>query len=246
MLKAILIDDEPDCVRLLAHELAAYCPQVQIIGQTTSSEDGLRLIQVLQPDLVFLDIEMPRLNGFQLLEKLGSITFSLIFVTAYNEFAVKAFRFSALDYLLKPIDAAELQEAVRKAERQQRLDVRQIDALRSQLHSHQLADKIAVPYQQGVIFLPVGEILYCESDSNYTKVIATQNRHFLLTRTLREVQEVLEERNFLRVHRQYVINLDHIKLFMKGEGAYLVMTNDVSIPVARNQKEKLVQRFGWL
>ncbi|WP_245859505.1 LytR/AlgR family response regulator transcription factor [Spirosoma aerolatum] len=246
MLKAILIDDEPDCVRLLAHELGAYCPHIQVIGQTTSSEDGLRLIQILQPDVVFLDIEMPRMNGFQLLEKLGSISFSLIFVTAYNEFAVKAFRFSALDYLLKPIDSQDLQEAVRKAERQQRVDVRQIDQLRHQLQSHRVSDKIAVPYQQGVIFLPVGEVLYCESDSNYTKVIATQNRSYLLTRTLREVQEVLEERNFLRVHRQYVVNLDHIKLFMKGEGAYLVMTNDVSIPVARNQKDKLIQRFGWL
>lgn len=246
MLKAILIDDEPDCVRLLAHELATHCPNVQVIGQTTSSEDGLRQIQVLRPDVVFLDIEMPRMNGFQLLEKLGDISFSLIFVTAYNEFAVKAFRFSALDYLLKPIDTLDLQVAVRKAEQQQRVDGRQIELLRSQLHNHHVADKIAVPYQQGVIFLPVSDILYCESDSNYTKVIATQNRHYLLTRTLRDVQEVLEERNFLRVHRQYVVNLDHIKLFMKGEGAYLVMTNDVSIPVARNQKEKLVQRFGWL
>ncbi len=246
MLKAILIDDEPDCVRLLAHELATHCPRVQVIGQTTNSEDGLRLIQVMQPDVVFLDIEMPRMNGFQLLEKLGDISFGLIFVTAYNEFAVKAFRFSALDYLLKPIDTRDLQEAIRKAERQQRIDDRQIALLRNQLHTHQLADKIAVPHQQGVIFLPVAEIIYCESDSNYTKVIATQNRHYLLVRTLREVQTVLEERNFLRVHRQYVINLDHIKLFMKGEGAYLVMSNEVSIPVARNQKEKLVQRFGWL
>ena len=245
MLKAILIDDEPDCVRLLAHELAAHCPQVQVVGQATRSEDGLRLIQVLQPDVVFLDIEMPRMNGFQLLEKLGPISFSLIFVTAYNEFAVKAFRFSALDYLLKPIDTQDLQEAIRKAELQHRIDDRQIASLRSQLHTQQLSDKIAVPYQQGIIFLPVGDIIYCESDSNYTKVIATQNRHYLLTRTLRDVQEVLEERNFLRVHRQYVVNLDHIKLFMKGEGTYLVMTNDVSIPVARNQKENLVQRFGW-
>ncbi len=246
MLKAILIDDEPDCVRLLAHELAVHCPQVQVVGRSINSEEGLRLIQILQPDLVFLDIEMPRMNGFQLLEKLDEILFSLIFVTAYNEFAVKAFRFSALDYLLKPVDALDLQEAVRKAERQQRVDGRQIELLRHQLHTHQLTDKIAVPYHQGVIFLPVNEIIYCESDSNYTKVVATKNRHYLLTRTLRDVQEVLEERNFLRVHRQYVINLDHIKLFMKGEGAYLVMTNDVSIPVARNQKEKLVQRFGWL
>ena len=246
MLKAILIDDEPDCVQLLASELATSCPQVQVVGRTTISEEGLRLIQVLEPDVVFLDIEMPRMNGFQLLEKLGPIGFSLIFFTAYNEFAVKAFRFSALDYLLKPIDVLDLQEAVRKVEQRQRVDTRQIDFLRTQFHSHRLADKIAVPYQQGVIFMPVSEIIYCESDSNYSRVVATQNRHYLLTRTLREVQEVLEAGNFLRVHRQYVINLDQIKLFMKGEGAYLVMTNEVSIPVARNQKEKLVQRFGWL
>jgi len=246
MFRTLLIDDEPDCLRLLARDLATYCPQVQVIGHTTSSKEGLQMIGTLRPDLVFLDIEMPRLNGFQLLEQLDSISFQLVFVTAYNEFAVKAFRFSALDYLLKPVDVEELQQAVRKAERRQQVDGRQLELLRAQLQSQHLSDRIAVPYQQGVVFLPVSEILYCESDSNYTRLTATQNRSYLLTRTLREVQEVLEERNFLRVHRQYLVNLDHIKLFMKGEGSYVVMTNEASIPVARNQKEKLVQRFGWL
>jgi two-component system LytT family response regulator len=246
MLKVIIIDDEPDCVRLLARELALHCPNVQVAGQTSSSEEGLRLIGVLQPDVVFLDIEMPRLNGFQLLERVGTLSFQLIFVTAYNEFAVKAFRFSALDYLLKPVDSTELREAVAKAERNQRVDKSQLDLLRTQLTTRSLADKIAVPYQNGVMFLPVKEVLYCEADSNYTRVIATQNRQFLLTRTLREVQEVLEEQGFVRVHRQYLINRDQIKLLVKGEGSYLVMTNEVSIPVARNQKEKLLQQFGWL
>ncbi|MFC5408076.1 LytR/AlgR family response regulator transcription factor [Larkinella bovis] len=246
MLKAILIDDEHDCVELMVRELARNCPQVQVVGRTTSSEEGFRLIQVLQPDLVFLDIEMPRMNGFQLLEKLDTLPFSLIFVTAYNEFAVKAFRFSALDYLLKPIDVVDLQEAVRKAERQHRIDGRQLELLKTQLHSHHLAEKIAVPYQQGIIFLPVNEVIYAESDSNYTKLHATQNRQYLLTRTLREVQEVLEERGFLRVHRQYIINLEHIQKLVKGEGVYLQLSNGVSIPVARQQKDRLLQRFGWL
>lgn len=246
MLKALLIDDEPDCVRLLARELATHCPQVQVVGQTSSSEEGLRLAQVLQPDLLFLDIEMPRMNGFQLLEQLGEVPFHLVFVTAYNEFAVKAFRFSALDYLLKPIDSAELREAVRKAEQRQPVDGRQVESLRTQLQTGQLADKIAVPYQNGVMFLPVGEVVYCEADSNYTRVVATQGRQFLLTRTLREVQEVLETRNFLRVHRQYLVNLDHLQRYVKGEGTYLVMTDGTSIPVARNQKDRLVQRFGWI
>lgn len=246
MLRTILIDDEQDCVNLLARELTLHCPQIEIIGQTTSSPEGLRLIQQQQPDLVFLDIEMPRLNGFQLLEKVGELFFQLVFVTAYNEYAVKAFRYSALDYLLKPIDVEELKAAVSKATRQQRIDGRQVAMLQRQLQERQLADKIAVPYQNGIVFLALKDILYCEADNNYTRVIATQNRHFLLTRTLREVQHFLEERNFMRVHRQFLINLDQIKMFMKGEGQYLIMNNEVSIPVARQQKEKLIQRFGWL
>lgn len=246
MLKAILIDDEPDCVRLLAHELAVHCPQVQVVGQTSSSEEGLRLVQIHQPDLLFLDIEMPRMNGFQLLERLGGVPCHLVFVTAYNEFAVKAFRFSALDYLLKPIDSAELREAVRKAEQRRPTDGQQVESLRVQLQTQQLADKIAVPYQNGVMFLPVGEVVYCEADSNYTRVVATQGRQFLLTRTLREVQDVLETRGFLRVHRQFLVNLDHLQRYVRGEGTYLVMTDGASIPVARNQKDRLVQRFGWI
>jgi two-component system LytT family response regulator len=246
MLKAILIDDEPKCVRLLAKELTTHCPGVQVIGQTSGSEEGLRLIQMLHPDLVFLDIEMPRLNGFQLLERLGEISFGLIFVTAYSEFALKAFRFSALDYLLKPVDTHELQQAVGKAEQRRWVDSRQIDLLRTQLQKGKLSDKIAIPYGQGVLFLHVSEILYCEADSNYTRIIATQNRQFLLTKTLRDVQDVLEEHRFLRVHRHYLINLEHIKLFFKGEGGYLIMSNEASIPIARNQKDKLLQQFGWL
>ena len=246
MLKAVLIDDEMQSVELLARELGAQCPQVQVVGKTTSSQEGLRLIQVLQPDIVFLDIEMPQMNGFQLLEKVGEIFFQLVFVTAYNEFAVKAFRFSALDYLLKPIDVDELQAAVGKAARQQRIDGRQLQMLQGQLQHHQMMNKIAVPYQNGIVFLALKEIVYCEADNNYTKVLATDNRQYLLTRTLKEVAEVLDERYFLRVHRQYVVNLDQIKMYVKGEGQYLIMTNNASIPVARQQKEKLTQRFGWL
>ena len=153
MLKAILIDDEPDCVRLLSLQLKEHCPQVQILGQYTRSEDGLQAIRTQNPDVVFLDIEMPEMNGFTLLEQLGDISFSLIFITAYNEFALKAFRFSALDYLLKPLDNNELREAVRKAEKRQRIDQGQLDMLRSQLQGGQLPQKIAVPYQSGVHFI---------------------------------------------------------------------------------------------
>jgi two-component system LytT family response regulator len=196
--------------------------------------------------VVFLDIEMPELNGFQLLEQLEDISFSVVFVTAYNEFALKAFKFSALDYLLKPVDTPDLLAAVAKAERLQRLDRRQLDLLKGQHQSGQYPQKLAVPHQAGILFVELKDIVYCESDSNYTKIILANGKHYLLSKTLREVQDFLEERNFLRVHRQYLVNLDHIKMYMKGEGNYLVMSNEASVPVGRSQKDRLLERFGWL
>lgn len=246
MLKAILLDDEPNCVKLLALQLQEHCPQVEIIAQCTDSQEGLKTIRALQPDVVFLDIEMPCMNGFSLLEQLEDISFSLIFVTAYDAFALKAFRFSALDYLLKPVEAQELKAAVAKAEKRQRLDSRQIDLLKWQYQSGQVPQKLAVPHHGGVSFVELKEIVLCEADSNYTKIVLSSGKHYLLTKTLREVQEFLEERNFLRVHRQYLVNLDHIKSYVRGEGNYLVMTNEASVPVGRNQKARLLQCFGWL
>jgi two-component system LytT family response regulator len=246
VLKAIIIDDEPDCVELLALQLLQHCPTVEVMAQFISPEAGLQAIRSLKPDVVFLDVEMPRLNGFGLLEQLETVDFSLVFVTAYNEFALKAFRFSALDYLLKPLNVAQLKEAVSKAEKRQRIDQRQLDLLRFQLKEGQVPSKIAIPFQNGVVFVELKELVYCEADSNYTKLFLANGKNYLLSKTLREVQEVLEERNFLRVHRQYLINLDHIKSYHKGEGSYLVMAGDISIPVAKNQKDRLVQKFGWL
>jgi two-component system LytT family response regulator len=245
-LRAILLDDEPYCVKLLAMQLQEHCPEVEIIAQCTDSREGLKAIRTLEPDVVFLDIEMPNLNGFGLLEQLQDISFSLIFVTAYDAFALKAFKFSALDYLLKPVDTEELKAAVAKAAKKGHIDGRQLDLLKWQYQAGQLPQKLAVPHHGGITFVELKEIIFCEADSNYTKLILSSGKGHLLTKTLREVQEFLEERNFLRVHRQYLVNLDHIKSYMKGEGNYLVMSNDASIPVGRNQKDRLLQRFGWL
>lgn len=247
MLKAIIIDDEPDNVRLLALQLNLYCPEVQVIAECTKSEDGLESIKRLSPDLVFLDIEMPRMNGFELLQQLDKIDFSLVFVTAYDKFAVKAFRYSAIDYLLKPIDTRELQDAVKKIERNQRTPQTQIDHLKQQFTSRKtLPDKFALPYQNGVTFVALAEILFCEADGNYTKVEMANGQNHVISKTLREIQDILEERDFLRVHRQYIVNLNCIKKYVRGEGNYLIMQNDLSIPISRSHKEKLIERFGWL
>ena len=248
MLKAIIIDDEPDCVRLLALQLKMYCPQVNVVAECTESEVGYQQIKELQPDIVFMDIEMPVMNGFQLLEKIGAINFSLVFVTAYDQFAVKAFRFSALDYLLKPIDGKDLKAAVAKAEQRSFPQTQQLNLLKQQLHDGEkkLPDKIALPYQNGVIFAEIKLVIYCESENNYTRIHTVDGNQYMVAKTLGDIQEVLEERNFLRIHRQYLINLDHIKKYVRGEGNYLIMSNNQSIPVARNQKEKLIEKFGWL
>ncbi len=248
MLEAVIIDDEQDSVKLLSLQLKMYCPQVRVVAECTSAEDGLQQIKTLKPSIVFLDIEMPVMNGFQLLEKLGEINFSLVFVTAYDQFAVKAFRFSALDYLLKPIDGKDLKTAVEKAENKIWPQPQQLSLLKDRLHSveKKLPEKIALPYQNGVIFTEIKNVLYCESDNNYTRVHTVGGNQYTVSKTLGDIQQVLEERNFLRIHRQYLINLDHIKKYVKGEGNYVIMSNNASLPVARNQKDKLIEKFGWL
>lgn len=248
MLKVVIIDDEPDCVKLLALQLKMYCPQVEVVAECTESAEGLSKITALLPDMVFLDIEMPVMNGFQLLEKIGHINFSLVFVTAYDQFAVKAFRFSALDYLLKPIDGKDLKAAVEKAEYRRFPDKHQLNLLKQQLHGGEklFPNKIALPFQNGVTFVEIKTVIYCESDNNYTRFNMIDGHQHTVAKTLGDIQEVLEERNFLRVHRQYLVNLDHIKKYVRVDGNYLILTNDKNIPVARNRKERLIKKFGWL
>ncbi|TDE13879.1 LytR/AlgR family response regulator transcription factor [Dyadobacter psychrotolerans] len=246
MLRAILIDNEPDCVKLLSLQLKMFCPQIEVVAECSKSEEGLHAIRSQDPDVVFLDIEMPQMNGFELLESVGDLKFALIFVTAYDHFAVKAFRYSAIDYLLKPADTRELQEAVKKIENHKRTFRSQINYAKEQLTSTFLPEKIALPYQNGVTFVNLNDILYCEADDNYARFHLANGDKLLASKTLRDVQEILEERHFLRVHRQFIVNLNQIKKLVKGGSNYLIMSSGQSIPVARNQRERLMQRFGWL
>ncbi len=253
-MKALIIDDEPDNVRLLALQLARHCPQVELVGQFTDSTDGLRAIQTLRPGLVFLDIEMPIMNGFQLLEKVGDINFHIVFVTAYDQYAVRAFRFSALDYLLKPIDTVDLIATVRRAENTARIHPQQLELMRQYYPAGQTfggsvrssPSRIALPHASGMVFVDTKQIVYCEADSNYTRFHLENGEVYMVSKTLGDVQDVLETRDFVRVHRQYMVNLDHIQKLVKGEGTYLLLTNGVSIPVARQQKDRLMERFGWV
>lgn len=198
-LKALIIDDEPDCVKLLALQLKMYCPQVQVVAECTESEVAYMKIKELQPDLVFMDIEMPVMNGFQLVEKIGTINFSLVFLTAYDTFAVKAFRFSALDYLLKPNDGKDLKAAVERAEQRHWTQTQQLNLLKQQLYEgdKKLPEKIALPYQNGVTFAEIKNVIYCEWDNNYTRIHTVDGGQYMVAKRLGDIREVLEERSFM-------------------------------------------------
>jgi two-component system LytT family response regulator len=243
-LRAIIIDDEPDAVKLLQLQLAQTCPQVEVIAAYTSSVKAADDIESLQPDLLFLDIEMPVINGFELLNKILHLNFSVVFITAYNQYALKAFRFNALDYLVKPVDTSDLIEAVAKAEKKVKPTATQLSLLQRQMRG-EIATKIAIPGQNGVSFIELNEIVFVEASNNYSKIILTDKRIFTISKTLRDVQDVLEESHFLRVHRQYIINLNHVKQFNRNE-SILTMDNGEHLPIARNQKEKLMEKYGWL
>lgn len=244
-MKAIIIDDEPDAVEALHLTLMEICPEVAVAGKYTDPVKGLSAIRAQKPDLVFLDIEMPVLNGFQLLEELGDIAFSLIFSTAYDRFAVKAFRYSAIDYLLKPVNPDELRKAVDKAAEKQRVDKIQIDLLRQQLYAPDAKrfDRIALPYAHGYTFVDLADVMYCESDSSYTKFFLSTGEMYLITKTLGDVEEMLSGGDFFRIHKQFLVNMRNIRSYIRGDGGYVVMPNKVNIPVSRIKKDEFTELF---
>lgn len=248
-LSTIIIDDEPDCVAVVEMLLKLHCPHIDILASTTKSTEGVALIRALKPDIVFLDIEMPVLNGFQLLDEIGVVNFQLIFTTAYDRYAVQAFRYSAIDYLLKPIDPQELTVAIEKAEHKQAVDHRQLELLRHQLYAPNpsVGDKIALPYAHGYIIVEVAQIVYCESSGSYTKVVLASGEVHLITRSLGEVEETLESNgSFFRIHRQFFINLKHTKRIVKSDGGSVTMHGNIEVPIARNRREEFVKLFTRL
>ncbi|MDX1907659.1 MAG: LytTR family DNA-binding domain-containing protein [Bacteroidia bacterium] len=247
-MKAILIDDEPDCLAVLAHQLAAHCPEVQVLSAVSSTTLALKDIRRLQPDIVFTDIEMPQMNGFQLLDEVGDMPFALIFTTAYDQFAVKAFTYAALGYLLKPIDPAELVVAVNRAAQQQRTDQRQLQVLKqylSQTGTDQ-AQPLALPTSGGYRIIEARNITYCESEGSYTRVFLVQGESHLLTRILGDIEGTLLGGSFFRTHKSWLVNLHHVRQFIKGEGAHVIMSDGKSIPIARNRREDFARLIRWL
>jgi two-component system LytT family response regulator len=244
MVKAIIIDDEPYCCEVIA-TLLKDSPEVEVMAICNSASDALKAIRQYSPDLVFLDVEMPKMNGFEMLEQLPSVNFEIIFTTSYDQYALKAIRFSAIDYLLKPIDSEELQKALQKViHRSQKPTAQQLEILMQKIHQPSTPiNKIAMPTMDGLQMIAVDSIISCESDSNYTILQLKNKKKLIVSRTLKDIEELLEDHSFIRVHRCYLANMNEVEKYVKGEGGYLIMSDGTTIDVSRNKKELLLKKL---
>jgi two-component system, LytTR family, response regulator len=244
-MKAIIIDDEPHCRNVIERVLEKNCPDIQVIATCANGIEGLKAIIKHQPDIVFLDIEMPLMNGFQMLESLGNedLHFALIFTTAYDKFAVKAFKFSAFDYLLKPIDDEELIATVQKLERRQTPSV-QIQALKQNLRLNTPFNKLTIANTRGIRFIELTDIIALEADGNYTTAHLLTGESVIASKTLGHFADLLSDHSlFFRTHKQFIINLTYIKEYLGGDYSSIVMQNNLQVKLARTRRDAFMELF---
>lgn len=239
-MKTYLLDDEPNCTEVLQVLLGRYCPEVNVTRIFNDAELALEAIRQERPQLLFLDIEMPLLNGFELLRRCEPLDFKVIFTTAYDQYAVKAFKFNALDYLLKPVDKDELIAAVNKAKLNGNPTTAQLASVQY-LKNNPTPERIALPIGQELLLVEVADIQYFESEGSYVSVFfKDQNKPVVLSKSLREFEELLNNPGFFRSHNSYLVNLRHIKKIMRTDVGEIVMANGRSLPVARSKKAELL------
>lgn len=247
MIKAILIDDERDGLEDLQESIDKYCKEISVLGAYTNPTEALNAIVRLSPDLVFLDVQMPGMSGFELLERLAPVSFQVIFVSAFDRYAIKAIRFSALDYLLKPVDVDELMRAVARAKERKPENT---FSIQSALHNASSRPghigQVAVPSAEGIDFFQTKDIIYCKADGCYTTIYLTGKQAKLVTRVLKDFEDFLSESGFLRVHNSFLINLLHVKRYVRGEGGYVVLTDNHEVDISRRRKEEFLSMLNKL
>jgi len=245
MLRVLIIDDESPVRATLRGLLDKTCPQVKIVGEANSVKSGCLAIREKSPDLILLDIKMDDGTGFDLLKRFENINFKIIFITAYQEFAIRAFEFSAVDYILKPVNPERLSEAVKKAEIiHQKTFNTQLGALRENIENPDKRNKkIVLKNQESIFLFNVDDIVRCESDGSYTLFETTGNQKILVSKLLKDYDALLSDSGFMRIHRSHLINLKHIKRFDRQDGGNVVMSNDAYIPVSASGRERLLELF---
>ncbi len=242
ILRAILIDDELSSLENLQEKLKEYCPAVKVIAAVQKPEEAILLINHHKPDVLFLDIEMPRMSGFRLLEELGDYDAEIVFTTAYNHFAIEAMRLSAFDYLVKPISITDLQNAVnRLIQQRSRQTKERLNVLKQSINENKSQEnKIAVPTNEGLEFVVIKNIIRIESSSNYSRLYFTNGQSLFVTKLLKDFEELLLPYRFFRVHNSHVINLNYIRKYIRGEGGQVVMDNGDVVDVSRRKKEEFL------
>lgn len=238
---AVIIDDEKYCSDVLQILILKYCPQIEIVEIFNQSPKALEYLKSNTPDIIFLDIEMPLLNGFELLNKMEIVRSRVIFTTAYDQYAIKAFRFNAIDYLLKPIDKDELIEAIKKSS--SILPLLQIENL-THLRSHHVPEKILLPIGNEILFVHVKDIICCEAEGSYCKVYCTNEpRPLLLSKSLREIEELLNNNHFFRPHLSWLIHETFIQKMVRGDAMEIILEGGIHVPVARSKRQEIINRL---
>lgn len=247
MIKALIIDDEQKARNILRHYIETFVPTVVELRQASSVDDALEILKYFTPDVVFLDIEMPHRNGFDFLRSLNDIPFDVIFTTAYNQYAIQAIRFSALDYLLKPVDPEELKAALDR-----HFEKKEESNAQKELYSNLVENigkndpnkfRIAVPSIDGVQFFMVTDILRLEAEGSYTQIVLTNRKPFVASKTLKHFEEMLEDFNFIRTHKSHLVNQSHIKGMTAGR-EYVVLSDESKVEISRRKKEEVMQMLG--
>jgi len=246
MIQAIIIDDEQHCIDSLRADLSGHCPSVTVVDVCHSGKEGILAVHKHKPQLVFLDVEMPWMNGFEMLELLEHIDFSIIFTTAYDRFAARAFRISAVDYLLKPVDVRDLAAAVNKVESRIKTadGVGNIQNLLNNIALPVAQQKVAFPFRDGYEFIPLESILYCEAEGSYTSIHLINNKHMLVSRTLGDVEEMLPAEFFIRIHNSTLVNIGAVTHYVRTDGGFVMLKDGGRLAVSKGRKDSVLQRLG--
>lgn len=241
MIKAVIIDDEQHSIDTLKWKLENYCPNVSIVASFDNPAEGIAYLKSNSPDLLFLDIEMPLLTGFDVLEELGKqLSFDIIFTTAYDSFGIQAVKSGALDYLLKPVQNRELKQAIDKHIAKAAKNITEIHDSRETIPGPGKKPKVALASKESIEFVDPQDIVVCVANSNYTTVYFSDGRKRVISKTLKEFEDMLVPHSFFRPHNSHLVNLKFVREFMRGDGGYLIMQNKMKIPVSKNRKEQLL------
>lgn len=251
ILNAIIVDDEPQNIEVLKKMIVKFCTGIKIVGTAGKISEAKKIVEEHNPDIVFLDVELPGENGFDLIESLDEINFHVIFTTAHADYAVKAIKFAALDYLLKPISVQELRDAIEKAKNDLskkgsiKPEEEKIHALRENTHSGKVElNRIALPTAEGLELYNLKDIVFVEADRSYCKFFLSDKRKIVVSKAMKEFESILEAANFLRVHKSSMVNIDHIRKYLRGKGGSLVMSDGSLVNIAVRKKELVMKHIN--